>query len=268
MTIVHNYPEVERLLWVMEQLRDPHTGCPWDREQDFATIVPYTIEEAYEVADAIEHGTMADIQDELGDLLFQVVFYAQLGKEQEAFDFEAIAKAVSDKLIRRHPHVFADGTAQSESELNQQWDSIKQQERAERGEDEDTSVLANVPRGMAPLMRAHKLQKRCAKVGFDWPDYQPVMDKVQEEIEEVRIEAERSEVDQQALEEEVGDLLFAVVNLARHLNVDAERALRSANHKFEHRFRAVEKHFERSDKPLSDASLDEMEAIWQRVKKQ
>lgn len=260
------FPQVTRLLSIMAKLRDPESGCPWDKKQTFASIVPYTVEEAYEVADAIEHGNMQDIKDELGDLLFQVVFYAQLGKEQGDFDFEAVAEAVADKLTRRHPHVFADAQINSEAELNVAWDNIKAQERLQNGEAQDDSILANVPKGMAPLMRAHKLQKRCAKVGFDWPEVAPVVDKIHEEILEVMQEVEAEEVDQAAVEEEIGDLFFAVVNLSRHLKVDAETALRKANHKFEQRFRKVEQVFNDKNQPMSDASLDEMEAVWQKIK--
>ena len=261
-----SFPQVEKLLWVMTQLRDPDTGCPWDREQTFDTIVPYTIEEAYEVADAIEQGDMEDIKDELGDLLFQVVFYAQLGQEQDVFDFEAIAGAVADKLIRRHPHVFATESVTTEEELNANWERIKAEERAKKGKDQDTSILANIPAGMAPLMRAHKLQKKCAKVGFDWPEVGPVVDKIHEEIKEVMVEAKSEVVNQDAVEDEIGDLLFAVVNLSRHLGVDAETALRKANVKFEKRFRHVENSFKEDKLSLKGATLDEMEARWQQAK--
>ena len=266
MTYVSPFPHTERLLWVMEQLRDPDTGCPWDKQQTFETIVPFTIEEAYEVADAIENGSMEDVKDELGDLLFQVVFYAQMGREQGEFDFEAIAEAVSDKLIRRHPHVFSDLDVEDEETLNANWEQSKAQERKEKGLDEDTSILAHVPVGMAPLKRAHKLQKKCAKVGFDWASLPPVLDKIKEEIDEVMAEVEKSAPEKQAIEEEIGDLLFAVVNLSRHLNVDADTALRKANVKFERRFRALELHVQQQGKSLEQCSLDEMEAIWQKVK--
>lgn len=267
-TGVAHFPQVARLLEVMNALRDPLTGCPWDRQQTFESIVPFTIEEAYEVADAIEHGDMQNIQDELGDLLFQVVFYAQLGKEQQIFDFEAIARTVADKLIRRHPHVFAAGSLKEEAQLNAQWESIKQQERAEKGCDDDSSILANTPAGMAPLMRALKLQKKCARVGFDWPEVAPVVAKVREEIDEVMAEVERPSVDQNAIEEEIGDLLFAVVNLSRHLKVEAETALRKANKKFEGRFRQLESTLKQQDIKLEQANLEQMEQIWQQVKSQ
>lgn len=258
---------VKQLLWVMEQLRDPETGCPWDKEQTFSSIVPFTIEEAYEVADAIESGNMSDIQDELGDLLFQVVFYAQLGKEQSAFDFDAIAKMVSDKLIRRHPHVFSDAEISSEEELNKEWERIKGLERQQKGIAEDKSILAHIPRGMAPMKKSIKIQKRCAKVGFDWDEIDQVAHKVNEEVSEILEALENPQKSQDAVTEEVGDLLFAVLNLARHCNVDPDTALIRANQKFEGRFRGVEQRAWQQEKTLSALSLSEMEALWQQVKK-
>jgi ATP diphosphatase len=259
-------PKLEKLLGIMEQLRDPDSGCPWDQQQNFKSIVIHTIEEAYEVADAIEQGDMAQIKDELGDLLFQVVFYAQLGKEQGEFDFEDIAQAISDKLVRRHPHVFANSESKTDDELNAQWEQIKAQERAAKGTVDDPSVLANIPVGMPPLIRAQKLQKKCATVGFDWPDVALVLEKVHEEIQEVMEEVQASEPDQQAIEEEIGDLLFSVVNLSRHLHVDAQTALRKANRKFEKRFRKVEGVFAQRAVKLADATLDDMEKVWQQIK--
>lgn len=266
MTDQKYYPQIDRLLHVMTRLRDPEHGCPWDIKQSFESIVPYTIEEVYEVADAIEKGDMNEIQDELGDLLFQIVFYAQLGKEQQQFDFEAIAKTIADKMVVRHPHVFANQKVTSEAQLNANWESIKHQEQLAKGNPLDTSVLANVPVGMAPLKRATKLQKKCARVGFDWTELAPVVDKIHEEVQEVMDEVQVDFPDQQAIEEEVGDLLFAVVNLSRHLKVDAETALLKANNKFEKRFRNVEAHFDQNEKSLTEASLDEMEAVWQKIK--
>lgn len=271
MAAAEAFPQVERLLSIMAKLRDPDSGCPWDLKQDFASIVPYTIEEAYEVADAIENGSMDDVQDELGDLLFQVVFYAQLGKEQQHFDFEEIAKTVADKLVRRHPHVFESNTQPCLDELQQNWEHVKQQERAQKFAQQgtakiDESILANIPKGMAPLVKATKIQKKCAKVGFDWPDAEPVFDKVDEEIGEIK-EAMQSPIENQDhVEEEVGDLLFAVVNLARHLGVDAETALRKANYKFESRFRQVEKTVVATRGSVQSSSLDQLESIWQQVK--
>lgn len=265
------FPQVERLLEIMAQLRDPEAGCPWDLKQDFSSIVPYTIEEAYEVADAIENGSMDDVKDELGDLLFQVVFYAQLGMEQKHFDFEMIAQTVADKLVRRHPHVFEHQTQPSIETLKHNWEQVKQQERdiksMRHGEGgEDKSILANVPKGMAPLIKANKIQKKCAEVGFDWPDVEPVFDKVHEEIEEIQQALNEPVSDQAHIEEEVGDLLFAVANLSRHLGVDAQTALRKANHKFETRFRQVEKHVISHGNTLTASSLERLEAIWQQVK--
>lgn len=262
---MQDYPNLQRLLEVMQRLRDPVNGCPWDRQQTFQSIVPFTIEEAYEVADAIEHGSMDDIKDELGDLLFQVIFYAQLGREQNEFDFEVVAGAVADKLIRRHPHVFEEQRVESEQQLSRNWETIKRQERQQQGKI-DHSVLANIPAGMAPLMRANKIQKRCAKVGFDWPELPPVVDKIHEEIDEVLAEVNQPIINHHAVEEEIGDLLFAVVNLSRHLQVEPETALRKANYKFEQRFRGVEAHFNQHGQSIEQATLDEMEAVWQRVK--
>ena len=264
-----NDSQLSRLLEIVQRLRDPETGCPWDQQQNFESIVPCTIEETYEVVDAIFSGDMQDIKDELGDLLFQVVFYAQLGKEQGDFDFEDIAQAISDKLIRRHPHVFDvsnEKAHNTEDALNNQWEHIKAQERASKNHAFDTSTLANIPHGMTPLLRAQKIQKKCSKVGFDWTELPPVVDKIHEEIEEVLAELNVAQPDQQAVEEEVGDLLFAVVNLARHTSVNAETALIKANRKFEKRFRQVEKIIEKQGLSMQSANLQQMEAAWQQVK--
>ena len=257
---------IEQLLSIMQRLRDPVSGCPWDKQQTFESIVPFTIEETYEVADAIARKDMADIKDELGDLLFQVVFYGQLGVEQQAFSFDDIAQGISDKLIRRHPHVFSDNKVQSNQELSKQWDDIKAQERIKAGKDTDLSVLAHIPSGITPLLKAHKIQKQCAKVGFDWPTLDPVVDKIKEEIQEVMDEVEVTNPNQEAIEEEIGDLLFSVVNLARHLNVNSESALIKANHKFEQRFRQVERTLVSQKSSIQTADLDAMEAAWQRIK--
>jgi ATP diphosphatase len=272
-----NISQLTRLLAIMQQLRDPITGCPWDQQQSFESIVPHTIEETYEVVDAILSGNMHDIKDELGDLLFQIVFYAQLAKEQGDFDFEDIAQAISDKLIRRHPHVFnvsgvteltIQNKLRTQDELNTQWEQIKAQEQAAKNRELDISVLANIPQGMTPLLRAQKIQKKCSKVGFDWTELAPVVDKIYEEIEEVLAEVNVSEPNQQAVEEEVGDLLFAVVNLARHTSVNAETALIKANRKFEKRFRLVEQAIESQGLSMQSASTQQMEAAWQQIKKQ
>lgn len=259
-------PQLTRLLNIMQQLREPETGCPWDIKQTFTSVIPHTIEETYEVVDAILSGNLVDIKDELGDLLFQIVFYAQLAKEQDNFDFEDIAQAISDKLVRRHPHVFQTTEIKTDDELNQQWEKIKQLEREHAGKPLDTSILANIPKGMTPLLRAQKIQKKCAKVGFDWTELPPVVAKIHEEIEEVLVEINAPEPNQQAIEEEIGDLLFAVVNLARHSSVNAETALIKANQKFESRFRQVEQIIEQQGLNLNEASLDQMEAAWQQVK--
>ena len=262
----HNqaFPGVARILWVMEQLRDPINGCPWDKEQTFETIIPYTIEEAYEVADAIVQGDLADVKDELGDLLFQVVFYARLGEEQQAFDFDAIADQVADKLIRRHPHVFGDATFHTEAELSKNWESIKQQERKAKGQSQDQSILANISSGLPPMKRAVKLQKRCGKVGFDWPEKRAVAAKIEEEVHEVLEATEhKSQVD---VEEEIGDLLFAVLNLARHCQVEPELALIKANNKFEQRFRTLEQLA--APEKAEQLNLAQLEALWQQVKSQ
>jgi ATP diphosphatase len=252
------------LLEIMDQLRDPVTGCPWDREQDFSTIAPYTIEEAYEVADAIQRGRLDELKDELGDLLFQVVFHSKMASEIDAFDFDDVVGAVCDKMIRRHPHIFAreeginhavDAAAQTEA-----WEHAKAKEREERGAQ---SLLDEVPRGMAELQRAVKLQKRASRVGFDWGSPQPVIEKFTEEALEM-LEAMQSG-SFEAMEDELGDLLFVVANLARQLKIDPAKALRRANAKFELRFRAIEE-AAGSREALHEMELDEMEALWQQAK--
>ena len=247
----------------MAQLRDPKTGCPWDREQNFATIAPYTIEEAYEVADAIQRNRMDELKDELGDLLFQVVFHARMASEIDAFDFDDVVEAVCDKMIRRHPHVFAAdeaGATMNAAAQTDAWEHAKAMERDARGAQ---SLLDDVPRGMAELQRAVKLQKRAARVGFDWGSPEPVMEKFTEEALEM-LEAMRSGSFEE-MEDELGDLLFVVTNLARQLKIDPARALRRANAKFELRFRAIEDTVG-SRAALQAMELDEMEALWQQVK--
>jgi ATP diphosphatase len=263
---INHKNKIQQLLDIMAQLRDPETGCPWDRQQNFSTIAPYTIEEAYEVADAIQRGRMDELKDELGDLLFQVVFHARMAEEEGGFNFDDVVEAICDKMIRRHPHVFArdesgrlpavDAKAQSEA-----WELSKEQEREARGAN---SLLDGVPRGMAELQRSVKLQKRAARVGFDWGSPEPVMEKFTEEANEM-LEAMRSG-DKAAMEDELGDLMFVVTNLARQLKIDPARALRSANAKFEQRFRAVEE-TAGSRAALEAMNLDEMEDLWQQVKR-
>ena len=265
--------ETQRLLAIMAQLRDKASGCPWDVKQTMESLTRYTIEEAYEVADAIANGDMGDIKDELGDLLFQVVFYAQIASEQSEFDFDDVARGISDKLVRRHPHVFGNTTDSenlSDASLNAQWEAIKAQERQAKqrtneGTNGTASILDAVPTGMPALMYAQKLQKACAKVGFDWPEVTSVLEKVREEVDEIAQEV-GIENNHAAIEEEIGDALFAMVNLSRHLNVDADTALRKASHKFACRFKGVEQLAHTKGNDLNSLTLDEMEALWQQVK--
>lgn len=268
---------LEDLLYLMTRLRDPETGCPWDLKQDFASIVPHTLEEAYEVADTIEREDWQHLKSELGDLLFQVVFYAQLGKEQQRFEFDAIIDTLVEKLIRRHPHVFPDGTLQSqrvgdvpdEDSIKATWETIKQQERSATGESgnalPESRVLDDIPAALPALNRADKLQKRAAQVGFDWGDPLPVLDKIEEEIAELR-EAIASG-DKLEMEHELGDLLFAQVNLARHLQINPETALRYTNQKFSNRFGYIEDQVRASDKNWQEYSLDELDYWWDEAKK-
>jgi MazG family protein len=258
---------IERLLWVMARLRDPQGGCPWDLEQNFASIAPYTIEEAYEVADAIERQDFEDLEGELGDLLLQVVYHAQMANEAGHFDFDAVALRIADKMIRRHPHVFGDAKVEGAAAQTLAWEDAKAAERrAKSDEGGDPSILTDLPVGLPALTRSAKLQRRAARVGFDWPEVGPVFDKLDEEIGEIRAELTAGRTHER-LVDEVGDLLFAAVNLARHLGVDGESALRQANRKFERRFRAIETVLAAAGRDLEGASLEEMEALWQRAKK-
>ena len=252
---------IEKLLEVMAALRDPKSGCPWDLEQDFSTIAPYTIEEAYEVADAIRQQDMPGLKGELGDLLLQVVFHAQMAREQDLFDFDDVVNGITDKMTRRHPHVFGDSTERTVGAVEGSWEAIKEQERAGS---EDGSALAGVATALPALKRAEKLGKRAARVGFDWPDTAGVRDKILEEIDEV-FEAIGGR-EQQDIEEELGDLLFAVVNLSRHLKVDAEEALSKANFKFESRFREVERVVVDRGESMASNSLESLEHEWHQAK--
>jgi nucleoside triphosphate diphosphatase len=256
-----------RLLEVMARLRDPVVGCPWDREQTFATIAPYTVEEAYEVADAIEREDWAGLREELGDLLLQVVYHAQMAREAGLFDFEAVAAAIADKMIRRHPHVFGGATVADAGTQSAAWEEQKARERAQKARAAGgvPSVLDEVPVALPALTRAAKLQRRAAKVGFDWPAAAPVVDKVREEVAELEAELQGGGPAERR-EDEVGDLLFAVVNLARHLGVDPETALRRASAKFERRFRAVERALAAEGLDPAAVGLDELERRWQRAK--
>ena len=252
---------MQQLIEIMQRLRDPEKGCPWDVEQDFSTIAPFTIEEAYEVADAIARGDMADLRDELGDLLFQVVFHAQMAAEQGCFAFADVHRAVCEKMIRRHPHVFDDVEINDATQQTKVWENYKAEERKARGEH---SLMDGIPAGMAELQRSVKIQKRAAKVGFDWGSPGPVIQKFEEELAEIRQAMDAA--DRDSVEDELGDLLFVATNLARQLKIDPGTALRRANAKFERRFRAMEITAGGHD-ALDAMSLDEMESLWQTVKK-
>ena len=258
--------DIAALLEVMRRLRDPETGCPWDIEQSFATIVPYTIEEAYEVAGAIEEREWSGLKEELGDLLLQVVFHARMAEEQKLFDFGDVVDAIVSKMIRRHPHVFAglEGIDSAETQTAV-WEDYKRAERAGKAVAGSASLLDDVPAALPALLRAVKLQKRAGTVGFDWESAPKVVDKIAEEAQEV-VEALAEGAPPEKLEDEVGDLLFAVANLARHLKVDPEAALRATNRKFVKRFQFIEQTLAAAGRTPAEASLDEMEAIWQRAK--
>ncbi|OEO23977.1 nucleoside triphosphate pyrophosphohydrolase [Pseudomonas sp. J237] len=262
------------LLHLMARLRDPQHGCPWDLQQSYTSIVPHTLEEAYEVADAIESADFEHLPGELGDLLFQVVYYCQLAGEEGRFGFADVVDSITRKLVRRHPHVFPDGdlyatpgsVTLNDAEVKQRWEQIKAEERAERAsEPQQLSLLDDVPAAMPALTRAAKLQKRAAQVGFDWPEALPVVDKVREELDEV-LEA-MSENDPDAIAEEIGDLLFVVTNLARHLKVEPESALRAANTKFERRFRFIEQALRGTGRAIKNCDLEELDALWGEAKK-
>lgn len=255
---------IEALLDIMARLRDPDGGCPWDLEQNFASIAPYTIEEAYEVADAIERGDMGDLKDELGDLLLQVVFHAQMAKEEGRFDFPDVVRAICEKMIRRHPHVFGDEDQRSAGAVKGRWEEIKAEEKAEKGK-APTSILDDVPLALPALARAIKLQNRAARVGFDWPDTSLVIDKLNEEMLELSAEVAKGS-DPDRLEDELGDLLFVYANLARHMKVDPEAALRRANAKFRRRFGRIEEKLAAAGKRPEDSSLEEMDALWNEAK--
>lgn len=272
-------PAIGKLIALMTMLRDKKHGCPWDLEQSISSLLPYTLEEVYEVADAIENDDMVELEDELGDLLFQVVFYAQIAKEQGLFDFDDIASAINDKLIRRHPHVFPDRDVdqygkQQEISADQviiNWEAIKAEEReakrlksGRKVSNRAASILDDVPRALPAIERARKLQKRAASVGFDWRELKPVLDKLKEEIAEFEQALEQGE--SEAISNELGDILFTTVNLARHSKVEPEIALRSANRRFENRFKWIETTLHSQGRSLKDAALDELDQLWEQAK--
>lgn len=261
-------PSMDKLRWIMKALRDPGTGCPWDLKQDFLSITPHTIEEAYEVVDAIENGDFKELEKELGDLLFQVVFYSQLGEEEKRFDFDSVIAAVCEKLIRRHPHVFSDQELKGDAAIKANWENEKIKERALKHEDSSEkeapiSILAGIPKNLPALSQAAKIQKRCAHVGFDWNNVDDVFAKIEEEVAEVKAELHQNP---DALKEELGDLMFAVVNLCRHAKEDPEKLLRAANQKFTKRFKGVESQVSASGDSFEDHSLETLEQYWQNVK--
>jgi ATP diphosphatase len=263
--------DIQSLIAIMAALRTPGTGCPWDLKQDFSSIAPYTIEEAYEVADAIARGDLDDLKDELGDLLLQVVFHARMAQEQGAFAFHDVVLAITEKLIRRHPHVFGDTAHLAPDQVKELWDKIKAEEKAERarrrgGSDGEAGALAGVPAALPALTRALKLQQKASKVGFDWNDLKAVLSKIREEADE--IESALDAGNKQAASEEIGDLMFALVNLARHLDKDPEAALRGTNAKFERRFAVIEAALAARGKTPSQATLAEMDALWDEAKAQ
>ncbi len=259
--------EMSELLEVMARLRDPENGCPWDKQQTFKSILPYTLEEVYEVADAIDQNDMASLREELGDLLFQIVFYAQMAKEAGEFEFADVAAEISDKLIQRHPHVFSNTEIESAEAQTQAWEKHKESERQARAAEQNRkpSVLDNVPLALPGLMRSIKLQRRAARLGFDWPNVEAVLEKIEEELAEVR-EVLAEGGDAEKLTYEIGDLLFACTNLARHANVDPEVAMRGINHRFELRFRRVEELAAQQNQQLSEMSLEEMDKLWDQAK--
>jgi ATP diphosphatase len=258
-----------RLLAVMAWLRDRQHGCPWDIDQTFRTIAPYTIEEAYEVADAIERDDLPALKEELGDLLLQVVYHSQIASEAQAFAFDDVAAAIADKMVDRHPHVFGDLDIKTADAQTVSWEARKAAERAAKGggaEGTTAGALDGVARALPALMRAEKIQKRAARVGFDWATIGPVIDKIEEELKELRAELEAGKIEQSKVAAELGDVLFAVANLARHCKVDPEVALRATNDKFEKRFRHIERRLAETGRKPSDASLEEMEVLWQEAK--
>jgi MazG family protein len=255
----------QNLLRIMAQLRDPEAGCPWDLRQDFRSLAPYAIEEAYEVAEALENGQMVEFQEELGDLLLQVVFQSQMAKEQNLFDFEAVAESISNKLIRRHPHVCSDKKFDSDDQRQRFWEEMKQIEKKEKGQQSlFSSVLGEIPLGLPALLRAQKLQSRAARYGFDWPDIEQVLGKLDEELDELK--AALRARDQDNIKEELGDLIFVIANIARHLNVDAEESLRDCNRKFTRRFNHIEEKVMQSGNSWESFELSDLDVWWDEAK--
>ncbi len=263
-------PQMRRLIEIMVRLRDPETGCPWDIEQTFETIAPYTIEEAYEVADAIEQGDMESLRDELGDLLLQVVYHTRMAEEEGLFTFEDVAAGIADKMVRRHPHVFGDQDIASAEAQTRNWEEQKAAERQEKaaGNDRPESALDGVARTLPGLIRAEKLTKRAARVGFDWPQVDQVFNQLDEETAELKAEIEVEEMDPDRLEDELGDMLFVMANLARKLKLDPEQAIRRANAKFERRFRRVEELLVADGGKAETSTLEEMDAKWREAKRE
>lgn len=257
---------LEQLLNIMQTLRDPEGGCPWDLKQDFKSIVPHTLEEAYEVADCIESGNLPELKNELGDLLFQIVFYAQLAKEQNLFDFNDVVEQLNCKLTRRHPHVFNNKQTLTDEQLAKQWQAIKAQERAAKINPVDAPLWQDIPANMPGLSKAKKIQQRVASLGFDWPTYHGALDKVSEEVLEVKEALEHDPYSQHSAEE-IGDLLFATVNVARHVKRDPEQLIRQANDKFSARFEKVQGYLIAKGKSLDTATLEEMDQAWEAIKK-
>ncbi len=261
-----NLSGIERLLYVMARLRDPEGGCPWDIEQNFSSIAPYTIEEAYEVADAIEHEDMAALKDELGDLLLQVVYHAQMASEAGDFNFQDVVDGISEKMIRRHPHVFGLDDVETAEQQTLAWEEQKARERSEKSGNED-GVLGGVAKGLPALLRAFKLQKRAARVGYDWPDVDGAFEKLREELNELQTEIRSGKIDLELVKDELGDVLFSTVNVGRKLGIDPEAALRHGNTKFEERFHMVESLLGEEELEFDDVDLAKLEELWQEAKR-
>ncbi len=260
--------QLTRLLEIMSALRNPDGGCPWDLKQDYKSLVPYTLEEAYEVAEAIELGDMHEVKKELGDLLFQVVFYAQLASEDGLFDFDDIAGAIADKMVARHPHVFAGHHYDNEAAFLKAWEEQKEVEKNPQHKDQPVSLMADISKILPAMTRAVKIQKKAAQVGFDWSNAEDVLPVIRRELKELSAELNQSEISgaNERIEEELGDVLFSCVNLARKLEIDPEKALRLSNHKFTQRFRKMEQHYQHDRQQMEQASLEQLEQVWQAVK--